>query len=92
MLFFMSVFFPFGLFLNSKGLIKLLGQIFFKSNNINYIECPVMGGPGQAEEGILGGIVGGSDENFKLGEPYLKMFCKDLSLYIIFHVKKSFLL
>ena len=46
-------------------------------NNINYIECPVMGGPGQAEEGILGGIVGGSDENFKLSEPYLKMFCKD---------------
>ena len=49
----------------------------FKSNNINYIECPVMGGPAQAEEGVLGGIVGGSESNFKLAEPYLKIFCKD---------------
>ena len=49
----------------------------FKSNNINYIECPVMGGPVQAEEGNLGGIVGGSEANFKLAEPFLKMFCKD---------------
>jgi hypothetical protein len=49
----------------------------FKSNNINYIECPVMGGPVQAEEGILGGIVGGSEVSFKLAEPYLKMFCKN---------------
>ena len=49
----------------------------FKSKNINYVECPVMGGPVQAEEGILGGIVGGSEDNFKLAEPYLKMFCKD---------------
>ena len=73
--------------LNSKTLIiditthnktgSMETEQIFKSNNINYIECPVMGGPGQAEEGILGGIVGGSDENFKLGEPYLKMFCKD---------------
>ena len=73
--------------LNSKTLIiditthnktgSMETEQIFKSNNINYIECPVMGGPGQAEEGILGGIVGGSDENFKLSEPYLKMFCKD---------------
>ena len=60
---------------NKTGSIET--ENIFKSNNINYIECPVMGGPGQAEEGILGGIVGGSDENFKLSEPYLKMFCKD---------------
>ena len=60
---------------NKTGSIET--EQIFKSNNINYIECPVMGGPGQAEEGILGGIVGGSDENFKLSEPYLKMFCKD---------------
>ena len=73
--------------LNSKTLViditthnktgSMETEQIFKSNNINYIECPVMGGPGQAEEGILGGIVGGSDENFKLSEPYLKMFCKD---------------
>ena len=49
----------------------------YKSNNINYIECPVMGGPVQAEEGVLGGIVGSSEDNFKLAEPYLKLFCKD---------------
>ena len=60
---------------NKTGSIET--EQIFKSNNINYIECPVMGGPVQAEGGILGGIVGGSGENFKMGEPYLKMFCKD---------------
>ena len=49
----------------------------FKKKNINYIECPVMGGPVQAEEGVLGGIVGGSEDNFKKAEAYLKMFCKN---------------
>ncbi len=48
----------------------------FKAKNINYVECPVMGGPVQAEEGILGGIVGASDENFKIAEPYFNFFCK----------------
>ena len=36
-----------------------------------------MGGPVQAEEGVLGGIVGASKENFKKAEPYLKFFCKE---------------
>ena len=36
-----------------------------------------MGGPVQAEEGVLGGIVGATDANFKLAEPYLKLFCKN---------------
>ena len=49
----------------------------YQSNNINYIECPVMGGPVQAEEGVLGGIVGANDSNFKLAEPILKLFCKN---------------
>ena len=49
----------------------------FKSKNKNYIECPVMGGPVQAEEGVLGGIIGGSEENFKKAEVFLKAFCKD---------------
>ena len=49
----------------------------FKLNNINYVECPVMGGPIQSEEGILGGIVGATDDNFKLAEPLLKLFCKN---------------
>ena len=60
---------------NKTGSIET--EEIFKSNNINYIECPVMGGPVQAEEGILGGIVGASENNFKLAEPYLKMFCKE---------------
>tara|TARA_B100000287_G_C20232087_1_gene622537 strand:- start:144 stop:641 length:498 start_codon:yes stop_codon:yes gene_type:complete len=36
-----------------------------------------MGGPVQAEEGVLGGIVGASQENFKKAESYFKHFCKD---------------
>ena len=60
---------------NKTGSIET--EKIFKSNNINYIECPVMGGPVQAEQGILGGIVGASENNFKLAEPYLKIFCKD---------------
>ena len=74
-------------FLNSKTIViditthNKTGSIetenIYKLNNINYIECPVMGGPVQAKEGVLGGIVGGSEANFKLAEPYLKLFCKD---------------
>jgi 3-hydroxyisobutyrate dehydrogenase-like beta-hydroxyacid dehydrogenase len=60
---------------NKTGSIET--EKIYKSNNINYIECPVMGGPVQAEDGVLGGIVGGSEANFKLSEPYLKIFCKD---------------
>jgi 3-hydroxyisobutyrate dehydrogenase-like beta-hydroxyacid dehydrogenase len=60
---------------NKTGSIET--EEIYKSNNINYIECPVMGGPVQAEEGVLGGIIGGSEANFKLAEPYLKIFCKD---------------
>ena len=47
------------------------------ANNIPYLECPVMGGPVQAEEGILGGIVGGSEENLIRSEELLKCFCKN---------------
>ena len=61
---------------NKTGSIET--EKIYKLNNINYIECPVMGGPVQAEEGVLGGIVGGSEANFKLAEPYLKIFCKKL--------------
>ena len=59
---------------NKTGSIET--EKIYQSNNINYIECPVMGGPTQAEEGILGGIVGATDNNFKLAEPVLKLFCK----------------
>jgi 3-hydroxyisobutyrate dehydrogenase-like beta-hydroxyacid dehydrogenase len=60
---------------NKTGSIET-GEIY-KKNNIRYIECPVMGGPVQAEEGVLGGIVGASNENFKIAEAYLKNFCKN---------------
>ena len=60
---------------NQSGSIET--EKIYQSSNINYIECPVMGGPVQAEEGVLGGIVGATDNNFKLAEPYLKLFCKN---------------
>ncbi len=60
---------------NQNGSIKM-EQIFAKQK-ISYVECPVMGGPVQAEEGICGGIVGASNDNFKKVEVYLKTFCKD---------------
>jgi 3-hydroxyisobutyrate dehydrogenase-like beta-hydroxyacid dehydrogenase len=60
---------------NQSGSIET--EKIYQSKNINYIECPVMGGPVQAEEGVLGGIIGATDANFKLAEPYLKLFCKN---------------
>ncbi len=60
---------------NQNGSIQM--EKIFSKQKINYIECPVMGGPVQAEEGVCGGIVGGSNENYKKAEVYLKTFCKD---------------
>ena len=60
---------------NKTGSIET--EAIFSAKKINYVECPVMGGPVQAEEGILGGIVGASDENFKIAEPYFNFFCKE---------------
>ena len=60
---------------NQNGSIKM--EKIFAQQKISYVECPVMGGPVQAEEGICGGIVGASNDNFKKAEVYLKTFCKD---------------
>ena len=60
---------------NKTGSIET--EKIYQSNKIKYIECPVMGGPVQAEEGILGGIVGATENNFRLAEPTLKLFCKN---------------
>lgn len=60
---------------NKTGSIET--EKIYRSNKIKYVECPVMGGPVQAEEGILGGIVGATDNNFRLAEPTLKLFCKN---------------
>jgi 3-hydroxyisobutyrate dehydrogenase-like beta-hydroxyacid dehydrogenase len=65
---------------NQSGSIET--EKIYQSKNINYIECPVMGGPVQAEEGVLGGIVGATDDNFKLAEPYLKLFCKNYFILV----------
>tara|TARA_Y100000590_G_scaffold469117_1_gene654953 strand:+ start:4284 stop:5138 length:855 start_codon:yes stop_codon:yes gene_type:complete len=60
---------------NKNGSLEM--NKIFKKNNINYIECPVMGGPVQAEEGILGGIVGSSIDDFNSSKIYLEAFCKN---------------
>ena len=52
---------------------KILSQ-----KKVKYIECPVMGGPVQAEEGVLGGIVGASGKNFEEAKEYLTTFCKNI--------------
>ena len=63
---------------NQNGSIEM--DKIFLANKINYIECPVMGGPLQSEEGILGGIVGASGRPVvKKGEKFLKIFCKEFS-------------
>ena len=47
-------------------------------SNIKYSVNPVMGGPVQSEEGILGGIWGGEIENFDESKKYLQSFCKNI--------------
>ena len=50
----------------------------FHSNKIKYTVNPVMGGPVQSEEGILGGIWGGDNSNFEESKTYLSSFCKNV--------------
>ncbi len=50
----------------------------FKSKNIDYNFCGVMGGPIQSEQGILGGIYGGKKRNFLKCKKYLNAFCKSV--------------
>ena len=50
----------------------------FHSNKIKYTVNPVMGGPVQSEEGILGGIWGGDYSNFEESKTYLSSFCKNI--------------
>lgn len=59
---------------NKTGTTKM--KNIFKSTNTNYTVCPVMGGPVQSEEGILGGIWGGDKSNFEESKKYLLSFCK----------------
>ena len=61
---------------NINGSIEM--EKILSQNQIKYVECPVMGGPVQAETGILGGIVGASEKNFIESKEYLNTFCKNI--------------
>ena len=61
---------------NKTGTTKM--KKIFDSTNTNYTVCPVMGGPVQSEEGILGGIWGGNKSNFEESKKYLLSFCKNV--------------
>ena len=47
------------------------------SIEVNNVEAPVMGGPVQAEQGILGAIVGSKKEDFQEAKNILLNFCKE---------------
>lgn len=48
------------------------------SKQIKYTVNPVMGGPVQSQEGILGGIWGGDNSDFEDSKKYLSSFCKNI--------------
>ena len=50
----------------------------FHSHKIKYTVNPVMGGPVQSEQGILGGIWGGDTSHFDESKKYLSSFCKNV--------------
>ena len=61
---------------NKTGSIET--EKIYQSSNINYIECPVMGGPVQAEARYFGRYCRWNQMiTLKIAEAYLKMFCKN---------------
>ena len=60
---------------HSNGSIEVNNLL--SSNNIRYVEAPVMGGPVQAEQGILGAIVGSKQEDYQEAKNILLNFCKE---------------
>ena len=48
------------------------------NKHIKYTVNPVMGGPVQSEEGVLGGIWGGNSNDFEESKKYLLSFCKNI--------------
>ena len=50
----------------------------FDNPKTKYTVNPVMGGPVQAEEGVLGGIWGGDSKDFEVSKAYLQSFCKNI--------------
>ena len=70
------------------GSIKIFQKL--NSLNISYVESPVMGGPVQAEEGVLGAIVGCEDKDFEFAKEILMNFCKDVfTLVLLVWVQKQ---
>ncbi len=61
---------------NKTGTIKM--KNIFNSPKIKYTVNPVMGGPVQSEEGILGGIWGGDIKDFNESKKFLLSFCKNV--------------
>ena len=61
---------------NQNGSIEIFNML--KSRSVYYCESPVMGGPKQAELGILGAIVGCEKNIFNQSKKILKIFCKEV--------------
>ena len=61
---------------NSTGSKEIYDKL--KKYEIIYAESPVMGGPVQSEEGILGAIVGCDKKDFNFIKNILINFCKDV--------------
>jgi len=61
---------------HSTGSIEI--NNILSSRKIRYVESPVMGGPVQAEEGILGAIVGARNEDFNYAKKILLNFCQNV--------------
>jgi hypothetical protein len=66
---------------HSAGSIEM--NSILNTRNIRYVESPVMGGPVQAKDGILGAIVGANNEDFDYAKKILLNFCKN-----VFHFGK----
>ena len=61
---------------NKNGTTKM--KNIFNSPNIKYTVNPVMGGPVQSEQGVLGGIWGGDIKDFDNSKIFLQSFCKNV--------------
>ena len=61
---------------NQNGSIEMSNIL--KSKNVHYCESPVMGGPKQAELGVLGAIVGCEKNIFNKARKILNIFCKEV--------------
>ena len=59
-----------------NGSIEILEEL--RPLDILYIESPVTGGPLQAEEGVLGAIVGCEKNDFGFAKKILMNFCKEV--------------